>query len=281
VNLISLSGTNSKVKRLRRFVSEKSVRVASGISVVEGEKLILELLEPRNLSVIKDIDTREVSLIEIYLDSTQPRLIERFENLVSTDKNVCQNINIFKISPKVLNNISALKNSPGSLALVKTPSPIDLDQLNFNQDIVILADINDPNNLGPIVRSSLAFGISQIVLTGNSCEMYSPKVIRSSVGAVLRCKNVHHESLTSALSIFKKNGYYLLGTSVKNGEELKNLKYTSPTAIVLGSESRGIDSKFMTLFDGVLKIRTEPTVESLNLSVAAGIILRDIYAAKR
>lgn len=144
-----------------------------------------------------------------------------------------------------------------------------IDKKELSKHILILDGVQDPGNMGALMRSAAAFGFDTIVL-GNGCvDIYNDKVIRSSQGAIFKLNFINADLLEF---IPKLNNYDIYGTDVINGIELDNVKNNDNIAIILGNEGNGISKEVKTLINKNIYIPMQNT-ESLNVSVAGGIIM--------
>ena len=135
--------------------------------------------------------------------------------------------------------------------------------------IVILDAIQDPGNMGTIMRSAVAFGFETIILGEGCCDIYNDKVIRASQGAIFKLNFVK----TNIIEFIKNNSNYTYyGTSVKNGKNPNELKFKEPLALILGNEGNGIKEEILSLTNTNIYIQMQNT-ESLNVAVTAGILM--------
>lgn len=139
----------------------------------------------------------------------------------------------------------------------------------LSDKLLILDAIQDPGNMGALMRSAKAFGFNTIIIGNGSCDIYNDKVIRSSQGAIFKL-NFIHANLTEILP--KLSVYDIYGTNVKNGIELDNVEVTNKMAIILGNEGNGISKEVDMLLKKNIYIPMDNT-ESLNVSVAGSIIM--------
>lgn len=171
--------------------------------------------------------------------------------------------NIFYVDKKLKESLSSLKNSNEDLALVEY-----LEAKDISSDTILLVDnVRDPSNLGTILRTCLAFGIKDVVLSLNTVDLYNPKVLRASEGAIFSL-NILREDLISFIS--KNKDYKVLSTSLK-ANDLKALK-TSKKMIVIGNEGKGVSEGILEISDDYLKIPIK-NIDSLNVAIATSIIL--------
>ena len=145
---------------------------------------------------------------------------------------------------------------------------------NLGSRILILDDIQDPGNLGTIIRSSVAFNISDIILSTNSVDLYNDKVIRSSEGMIYKI-NIIRTDLIKVIKKLKENNYLILGTNVRDGVDVKEVN-SSRFALIMGNEGNGVKEEILNLCDKNLYIKMNKNCESLNLGVATGILLYEL-----
>ena len=171
--------------------------------------------------------------------------------------------NIFYVDKKLKESLSSLKNSNEDIALVKY---LDIKKVSTDT-ILLIDDVRDPSNLGTILRTALAFNIKDVVLSLNTVDLYNPKVLRASEGAIFSL-NILREDLIGFIS--KHKDYKVLSTSLK-ANDLKPLK-TNKKMIVIGNEGKGVSEEILKISDDYLKIPIK-NIDSLNVAIATSIIL--------
>lgn len=237
----------SDIKNIRALQQKKN-RFETGLFLVEGPKTVRELINSK------------FKLERIYTT-------ESFDFLSNLEEGVVQLIN-----ERELARISGLKTPNKLLAVAKIPSVAEVD---MNQAIIMVLDgINDPGNLGTIIRTSKWFGISTILCSKNCADTFDRKVVQSSMGALFHT-TLHYCSLPETLAYLKVNGFRVLGAAM-SGTALNAVGATPKTVLVIGSESHGISPEVLELCDQVITIpnlEKDRKVESLNASVATSIIL--------
>ena len=140
--------------------------------------------------------------------------------------------------------------------------------------LLVLDSIQDPGNMGTIIRSSVAFNIDTIIINDKCVDIYSDKVIRSSQGMIFKT-NIIKEDLHSFITKIKGQ-IPIYGTKVTGGKDLKTLEKISEFAIIMGNEGNGVDPKLLDLCDEYLYIPMNKNCESLNVGVATSIILYEL-----
>lgn len=232
--------------KLVKSLQIKKYRDLHRLFVVEGVKLVEELLEQSSFKVDGIFYTNDY------------------------DGKIPKQIHSYLISPTELERISGLKTPNKVLAVVKYPSnqSIDLEAENM---VIALENINDPGNLGTIIRTADWFGINQIIASHATVDLYNPKVIQASMGAVYRI-NYHRVDLTETLTDFKLAGFDLMGATL-DGESLYRHDFKRKTVLVMGSESHGISEGLKHHLNTEILIPKFGQTESLNVAMATGIIL--------
>jgi len=243
-----MSLTKNEIKFVKSLHQKKN-REIHKLFIVEGEKLIDELLKQGDYKVERIYHTHDYEL---------PHTIDH---------------NLFQlISNQDLSRISNLKTPNKVLATVqfKTPKPLDYTADNL---ILILDEIKDPGNMGTIIRTANWFGVKQIVCSENCVDLYNPKCIQASMGAIYKSQ-VHYCPLQNTIDQLKSNHFNIVGASL-DGENMYHSTFSPKTALVMGSESHGISQSTEPLIDKNILIPQYGTAESLNVGIATGIILAE------
>ena len=141
--------------------------------------------------------------------------------------------------------------------------------------LVILDEINDPGNLGTIIRTTAALGYDGIILSKNTVDLYNDKVLRSTQGVLFKIP-IFIDVLEEIIPILKRNGVKCIGTSLKKSVTLDKVKKTNKFAICLGNEARGVSDNVLNLMDQNIRIEMKNDVESLNVSIAGSIIMYEL-----
>lgn len=194
----------------------------------------------------------------------------RKQNLViETISIVDKNADYF-VTKEIMEKISEQKSISYNAAVVRF---ISEDSISGN--ILILDGVQDPGNLGTIIRSCIAFGVSNIILSDNSVDLYNSKVIRATEGMIFNI-NVLRRKLIEFIPIVKNLGYKIVGTDVKNGIDIKDINKEN-IAIVMGSEGQGLSNEVKNMCDDFVYIKMDSACESLNVGVATSILLYEVY----
>ena len=236
--MIITSLENDKIKKLKKL-KQKKYREQTNKYLIEGKHLVLEAYESKCLDLlilVEDID------LKIDVDT----------------------IYVTKEIMKVLSDVE----TPPSIMGVCHKKEIK----SAHEKLLLLDSIQDPGNLGTIIRSAVAFGIDKIYIGNNSVDVYNPKTIRSSQGMIFKV-NIEQTNLLELIPKLKKSGHSIIGTKVDGGNSLKTFEIPKKFAIIMGNEANGVSEKIFNLCDKYLYIDMNNTCESLNVAVATSIIL--------
>ena len=233
-------------KKIKRYVSLKTskARKEEGLFLVEGMHMCYEANKHGLLVDLLVLENSEISF-----------------NYAGE---------ITYVQENVLKKVSSLVNPTNVIGVCKT---FDNKEIIGNH-ILILDDIQDPGNIGTIIRSSKAFNIDTIILSNNSCDIYNDKVLRSTQGMIFNI-NIIYSDLLDVIPYLHDNGYLILGTNVIDGEDVRNIK-TNKYALIMGNEGNGVHKEIQEMCDKNLYIKMNSDCESLNVGVATSILLYEL-----
>lgn len=239
--MLITSNDNKKIKEVAKL-KQKKYRDIESKFIVETPNLIKE-------AYLND------SLLEVYVleGYTLPFNLE---------------VETYTVTENVMNKIKSIKTSK-VLGICKKKE----SNIYEGNKYLLLDGIQDPGNLGTILRSSLAFGVDTVILSEDSCDLYNDKVVRASEGAIFKL-NILRENLKQSINNLKKLNIPVYGTDVTNGKDVSIIKKDS-YAIIMGSEGNGIKADIKELVENNIYIKIKD-VESLNVAVATSIILYEI-----
>ena len=176
------------------------------------------------------------------------------------------------VSNEVMKKLSDNPSIPKIMAIVyKKESTIS------GNKILLLDRLQDPGNLGTIIRSAVAFNFDTIILSNDTVDLYNSKVLRSTQGMLFNI-NILRQDLTNVINELKNNNYTIYGTKVDNGNDVKEINNTNKFALIIGNEGTGISDNISKRCDKYLYIKMNKNCESLNLGVATGILLYELGA---
>lgn len=191
------------------------------------------------------------------------------EELLREDFSTSNNEILEYVTKNVFEYVSDTQSPQGILAVIKMGDADDTIKENV---IFALDDLQDPGNLGTILRSLDSAGIDTLLLSKGTVDLYNPKVIRSTMGAIFRVKVLENLDLKEKLLQLKDDGYKVVITSLDTNETHYNLDFKEKLVIVIGNEAKGVKKEIQDLADIKVKIPMLGRTESLNASVAASVI---------
>ena len=193
------------------------------------------------------------------------------ENLSSNTVFAVENIPFFEVKETILKKVSSQVSSTNVIAVCKKRS-----EKKIEGNVCLLDHIQDPGNLGTIIRSCVAFGINTLIVSLDTVDIYNEKVIRASEGMLFHL-NIIKKDLQETIEDLKGKGYTIYGTNVKKGISLKDVTPKNNYAIILGNEGSGIKANLQEKCDDLITIPIESSCESLNVGIATSIILYTFY----
>lgn len=179
-------------------------------------------------------------------------------------------IDTISVSYDVLKYISELETPQKMMGICKK-----IESNDIGNKVLILDQIQDPGNLGTIIRSAVAFSFDTVILSNDSVDLYNSKVIRASQGMIFNL-NIKRCNLTDIIPKLKKENYKIFGTRVTGGNDIKSIEKNNKFAIIMGNEGNGLSLDIQKLCDEFIYIKMNEKCESLNVGVATSIILYEL-----
>ncbi len=252
--MIITSKDNETIKSIKKL-KEKKYRTESFI--VEGIKMVKEALE--------QAEVEKVIVSETFSNS------DDFKGLN------CDDQKLIIASDKVFEDLTDVVTPQGIIAVVKKSSNLEID---YSDEFVLALDgIQDPGNLGTIIRTADSANIKTILVSKDTVDAYSPKVVRSTMGGIFRTKVIEVENLAQTLNSFKDNGYKVVTTELTAEKSIYDMDYQK-SVVVIGNEANGVTEE-------VSKAATEKVIipmlgksESLNAAVATSIMIYEYVRQK-
>ncbi len=206
-------------------------------------------------------------LDHILIDEEQPDLLEEFGE--DSDRAVLVRDNIFK-------GLTDEKTPQGIMAVARFYSHSMDEILQEGDRFLILDRIQDPGNMGTLIRSADAFGADGILISSDSCDVYSPKVVRAAMGSTFHVPFACADT-GRIMEALKEAGVFIIGTSPHADVGIGDMEIKRPVAVILGNESGGIDDEIIAGCDDIVKIDMKGRAESLNAAVAGSILMYEIF----
>jgi len=257
------SRSNKAVKYLKSLGLARN-RHKEGRFLIEGVRIIEEVIEQQ-------------CCLEKLILTPQAASDERVAMLLGTARE--QEIEVVWVADRVLDYISEIKTSQGVMAVMK-PVEFTEDDLERGQIplIVVAHLLQDPGNLGTIIRVAEAGGTGGVVTTPGTVDFYNPKALRATMGSIFRLPTVRTESLEGFVERFRAKGYQIVAAMVSAKARYFDVKFSRPTILIMGQEATGLSSEACSLTDLQVSIPMATMIDSLNVASAASVI---IYEAVR
>ncbi len=256
--------TNKKIKNLVQLAEKAKYRNQQDVFLVEGSKMFWEA---------KEEEVKEVYVTELFLKKAeeQGKLREKLEKT-----------GYETVTEEVFKKISATITPQGILAVVKQ-SHYELEQLckKDNPLLFILEDIQDPGNLGTIIRTAEGAGVDGIVMSRNTVDVYNPKTIRSTMGSIYRMPFYYTPNLSDTMEELKQKGISIYAAHLKGKKAYYDLDLTKATAFLIGNEGNGLRKETADQAQEYMIIPMEGQVESLNAAAASVILMYEAARQRR
>ena len=233
--MVITSKDNEQIKHIRKL-KEKKYRDQYKEYVIEGVKLIKEAIqEDANIKTIIACDNC------VKNEEIDPKVMYEIAKY-----------NCIYVEEKVFHSITDVQNPQGLLAIMSKED--EKDEINYSEDIIVVLDnVQDPGNIGTILRTVDSIGLKQIIVSKNSGDVYNPKVVRSTMGAILRVNVIESENLVETLKTIKKHKFEVVATSLQTNDSIYDIDYNKKV-IVIGNEANGVSKEILDLADKKVKI---------------------------
>lgn len=250
---------NAQVKNVINLVKKSGERKSRGLFVIEGIRMFTEIPKDR--------------IIKVYAS----------ESFAYANREMLCDYEYEIVSDSVYKQMSDTKTPQGILAVVKMLDYKLSDMMPEGKTplIVVLENLQDPGNLGTIIRTSEGAGATGIIMSGDTVDIYNPKVIRSTMGALFRMPFIYSENIIATVRELKKNGIKPLAAHLMGQQFYYDEDMTQALAILIGNEGNGLTDALSAEADILIKIPMEGQLESLNAAVSASVIMYESLRQKR
>ena len=265
--------SNGKIKHLITLRDKGRARNKEGLFLAEG----LKMFEEAPVGQLKEIYVSEVLWQELEKATDENRTWKKL--------NECRKQGTFveQLSEEVFKKVSDTQTPQGILFV--------MEQLSYNLEILVkqalerqaeggrmplfllLEDIQDPGNLGTMIRTGEGAGVDGVIMSRGTVDIYNPKTIRSTMGSLYRVPFLYVEDLAAAITILQQNGIRVYAAHLEGKQYFDELSYEGGSAFLIGNEGNGLRRETADMADTYLKIPMEGKLESLNAAVAAALLL--------
>ena len=264
--MIITSTANAQVKNIIQLLQKTKARKKQGLFVVEGRKLCREMPASWQKAVYMTEDLYEK--------------IPEEERAVYVERGNCQ-----LVADHVFSHMSDTKTPQGILAVGRWPA-YTLEQILHPEGqesplVMVLEDLQDPGNVGTILRTAESAGVSGIILSRKSADFFNPKTVRSTMGSIYRMPFYHTDDLPGVVGRLKEDGFTVYAADLQGGQIYDEADHTGKTAFMIGNEGNGLSEELLQAADGAVYIPMAGQAESLNAAVAAGILMYEAARQRR
>lgn len=254
------SSNNQIIKDVKKLTRRRN-RWKEGNFIVEGIKIIEEAIKEK---------------VKINYIICSESIIKE-EGYINLLKQIPEKVTIIEVPDKIFREIADTENPQGILGVLNFLKNDVSDLIDSNKKSLFLVDaLQDPGNLGTIIRTADAFNIDGIVIGQGSVDPYNEKVVRSTMGSIFRVPIYVLDDTISTLEELQNNGYKLLATDLKGEYVSSNIFNEDKQIIIIGNESNGVSDEILNLSDRRIKIPMPGNAESLNAGVAASILMYEV-----
>lgn len=257
VEFVITSNSNAQVKLVTNLLNKSKARRENNSFVVEGIRMVLETPRDR--------------LVKIFVS----------ESFVKSHPNGCEDIkwdnsNVETVADSVFKQMSDTMTPQGIMAIV-TMQLASLSQIATDDAfIMICEDLQDPGNLGTIIRTAEGAGATGVILSKKTVDIYNPKTIRSTMGSLYRVPFIYTENLAETINQLKLLNVKIFATHLDGKNTHTGEDYTGKCAFLIGNEGNGLSDEISSMADCLIKIPMAGKVESLNAAVSAAVIMYEV-----
>lgn len=262
------SMANGQVKRIQKLMKQAKMRRQEKVFVVEGWKMVREALI-RNL------------VLHLYVKESEK---ENYKKQLLSDLVVSADLQIEIVADNVFRQLSDTVTPQGVLAIVKMP---EYDRMEIvagkaggvydETKLLVLEDIQDPGNMGTILRTAEGAGMSGVLLSKGCVDLFNPKVVRSTMGAMFRVPVYIADDLTKEIEMLQAEGFSFIAAHLQGEHYFTEISYAGKLGILVGNEANGLSDEVAELADKKVKIPMEGELESLNAAVSAALFSYEVY----
>lgn len=253
------SKDNETIKHIKKL-KEKKYREEYKEFIVEGIKMIEEAISEgakiKSIIICEDCKTQGAIPNELMYEIAK--------------------LNCIYVAEKIFNTITDVINPQGIMAVIEKPQAKE-NTIDFSANVSLLLDnIQDPGNMGTILRTADSLNMKQIIVSKGSADVYNLKVVRSTMGAIFRVKVIEVEDLSKVIKEMKKHKIKVYATDLQTDKSIYDVDYLK-SAIVIGNEANGVSSRVLEEASERIKIPMIGKTESLNAAVATSVILYEAF----
>ena len=258
------SHSNSKVKQIIQWQNKAKERRGAGIFLTEGFKMFEE--------------APQESIQQVYVSA---EALERISRRPETERKL-STVGYETVTGEIFGRMSDTQTPQGILCVVRRPE-YSMEQLLQAESplLMVLEDLQDPGNLGTIIRTGEAAGITGVIMSAGTVDIFNSKTIRATMGSVFRVPFLYVESLPETVGLLRQRGIHTYAAHLEGKAYYDDLSFREPTAFLVGNEGKGLTDETAAQAGQYLKIPMEGSVESLNAAIAASLLMYEAHRQRR
>ena len=258
------SSSNPRIKQLALWQAKAKERRAAGIFLVEGFKMFLE--------------APEAQIKEVYLSGEAAEKAGEYPEV----REKLKRTGYETVAPGIFGKISDTLTPQGILCVMMRPEYRLEELLAIHRPVfMVLENLQDPGNLGTIVRTGEGAGITGILMSEGTVDIYNAKTIRATMGSVYRVPFVYVEDLCGTIRLLRERGIRTYAAHLAGEKSYADFSYREGTAFLIGNEGKGLSAELAGSADQYLKIPMEGRVESLNAAISAALLMYEAYRQRQ
>lgn len=243
-----IESVNNRIVKYTCALNSKKARKEEGKFIAEGARLVLDAMK-----------------------TVKPEYIIVSESFYNKDFDV----KTYVVSDRIFKKLSDTVNPQGLLGVFKI-SEKNIEDIS-GDNVIVLNNVSDPGNVGTILRTANAAGFYNVIMDSKCVDLYNPKTVRSSMSALFNQNIYISDNLERELKLLKEKGFSVLGSALsEESKELYRCDIKGPVAVVVGNEANGADEEILKMCDQKIIIPMKESIESLNVSIAASVIMYEI-----
>ncbi len=254
-----ITSTQNPIIKEIKSLQKKKYRYENQIFFIEGERFVEDAIK-------SNVKIKKIIISEFYLNKNESMIKE-----VNQEK-----YEVFIVEDKLFNSISDTENPQGILAIIGMESFKFEDIITDNNFLIVLDNIQDPGNMGTIIRTADAAGSNGILLSKGCVDIYNPKVLRATMGSVFHIPIFNCEDLYKSLIDLKAKDIKILTSYLKGSTDYFKIDMKTNIAIIIGNEANGVSEEIVSVADELVKIPMFGQAESLNASVASALLMYEV-----
>lgn len=260
--------SNERVRKVVSYIQKSKARKESNVFVIEGMKMLREA---------PVLQVREAYVTEKFLDGASEE-----------DKEILWRYGAETVTDEVMKKMADTRTPQGVLAVVSMYQYSEEEVLYGYKEmgiekplLLILENIQDPGNLGTMLRSSEGAGVTGVILSKGSADVYNPKVIRSTMGSIFRMPFMYVDNLPAFVEKLSERGIKTYAAHLKGKRNYDKFDYTKPTAFLIGNEGNGLSKETADAASEYVLIPMKGQVESMNAATSAAILTFEASRQRR